>query len=559
MKNTTDVVRESNIVISSLSTILTTIIMKLFKLDTLLYGPLNIICTELFYNFEFIKRVITIYEIINLKYFFLFGTIFLTIFFSYFGHKNSNFLQYFKKNKYQIIKISERTKMIPINEYFLNNKYCSDNTKYRISIPESSIGFSPNIIKSLKSDYNTKMFFHDKKYNIHGYYVWNLNKFTLENKSTEDKSAMSINTKFVEDLELAIHKKSPLSIVDYLDKIENEYSVFLNKQNEKCLYFVKYYFDSHYNNLTLPACAYYDMYNSDTDFKCDPLLFFNTFFHNKKQYLMDLINSMKTQNKTLYYEFGQIPKLGLILYGPPGTGKSNFAYRLARFMNRHIITLDLMSFTRMQVLNTLQNPAFGDHGIIKPSSVIFLFDEFDDTVFELYNRDKLRKNYYDMMIKKNNFIKQVCTNQDVLDDSTSKESEKYDSMIKSVKEVVKNNEDLVTMNQMLEIFQGSVPLDGAIFIATTNKFEEINKIFPQLFRHGRLSPIFFGNFNGKTIKEICKYYFGPDIEINIGDEFCPDISNSLLLEWVQHSYKLNNGIEIFKTKLNEFLRDKNMN
>lgn len=73
----------------------------------------------------------------------------------------------------------------------------------------------------------------------------------------------------------------------------------------------------------------------------------------------------------------------------------------------------------------------------------------------------------------------------------------------------------ITLEDLLEIFQGPVPLDGSIIIATTNKYEEISKLCPALFRPGRLTPIHFNNLEKDILNEMTKYFFAKDFPNDI--------------------------------------------
>lgn len=72
----------------------------------------------------------------------------------------------------------------------------------------------------------------------------------------------------------------------------------------------------------------------------------------------------------------------------------------------------------------------------------------------------------------------------------------------------------ITLEDLLEIFQGPVPLDGSIIIATTNKFEEISKLCPALFRPGRLTPFHFGNVDRYILNEMSVYFFEKELPEN---------------------------------------------
>lgn len=118
----------------------------------------------------------------------------------------------------------------------------------------------------------------------------------------------------------------------------------------------------------------------------------------------------------------------------------------------------------------------------------------------------------------------------------------------------------ITLEDLLEIFQGPVPLDGSIIIATTNKYEEISKLCPALFRPGRLTPIHFNNLEKDILNNMTKYFFAKDFpnDIELSNNIPPShvieiLSEVKLCESDDISYdKFVNSIR----EINEFYKQK---
>jgi hypothetical protein len=55
--------------------------------------------------------------------------------------------------------------------------------------------------------------------------------------------------------------------------------------------------------------------------------------------------------------------------------------------------------------------------------------------------------------------------------------------------------------------------------------------------------IYFKNFNGKIIKNVCEHYF--KITHDIDDNFEPNITNSMIIKWVINLKDNENGYDIF--------------
>jgi hypothetical protein len=76
-----------------------------------------------------------------------------------------------------------------------------------------------------------------------------------------------------------------------------------------------------------------------------------------------------------------------------------------------------------------------------------------------------------------------------------------------------NKSDVLRLRDLLELFQGPVPVRDRIIVATTNNFEQIKSIIPPLFRPGRLTPIKFTYLDWDSLQELCQYYFNNQLNM----------------------------------------------
>lgn len=101
--------------------------------------------------------------------------------------------------------------------------------------------------------------------------------------------------------------------------------------------------------------------------------------------------------------------------------------------------------------------------------------------------------------------------------------------------------DVLRFADLLELFQGPVPIKDRMIIATTNNYEEIKETLPALFRPGRLTTLRFDYIDWNSFKELVFYYFEKQVEI---EEFEIKIPTSQLVELaIKHS--INNNIDEF--------------
>lgn len=257
-------------------------------------------------------------------------------------------------------------------------------------------------------------------------------------------------------------------------------------------------------------------------------IYMDTHFHTEKDRLWSLIKEID-QNKEYFQKYGQTPKLNLLLHGPPGTGKSSFAYRVAMTLRRDIISMDLTKYPNRYVIDKLMhgyiNICLTNGFMINPCRLVYVFDEFDRTIEFLIAAQDKEKRVFESKLKAmsagNGIAALLCGNTGKSKSGGRKSRESGDSDCEADDLTIPSEFDssatdpsitaiasqLLTIKDLLEIFQGVVDVNGRLIFAMTNHFDKIKAECPALFRPGRLTPVYFGYIGKETLCEIVEYYF----------------------------------------------------
>ena len=118
----------------------------------------------------------------------------------------------------------------------------------------------------------------------------------------------------------------------------------------------------------------------------------------------------------------------------------------------------------------------------------------------------------------------------------------------------------ITLTDLLELFQGSVPYCRPIFIATTNNYDKMinhasyGERLKALFRPGRMEPVYCQNLSNEIFDEICVHHFGRKSGLKTEDVSFEklEISISSVINLVEKILiddgDINNFLERFKSK-----------
>jgi ATP-dependent 26S proteasome regulatory subunit len=226
--------------------------------------------------------------------------------------------------------------------------------------------------------------------------------------------------------------------------------------------------------------------------------FQNLFFDNREMVLKKVDYFL--QNKAWYFEKGIPYSLGIGLHGPPGTGKTSFIKALANYTKRHIVTISLkMIKTKKQLDGVFFEDRYS--GCNKKNSVgfdkkIIVFEDIDcigDIV-----KDRAKK-----------VAQQPVYLPNVNPFSIPDDKELKNGFVKIDGLTAKPIEDPITLDDILNLWDGICETPGRIMVLTSNHYEELD---PALKRPGRIDiTLEMQKASREIIAEMHRHLFKQDI------------------------------------------------
>ena len=493
-----------------LATLAATLITKKFHLDTIYYGIIFSLVMSSLNNATFDVSQLSIKYTYAYAYPVACIIIITIVVYKYKGFL-LNTVRY--NTKYTTIKLFNGRDVEIFKDYIIYNpKIFTDLSELNIGDVDdewSRRNNSPSFSNSIIGDYDIPQAFKDTNFDVEGLVTWRKFKKTFkdQNKNSENKEMFDNEWIHIYP-EFKIDKKlSKINFVSYLGKI-NSY-VSAKNDNTSTLTSTKVFFkdtkcDSNH------VVTFYK--GPKTSLKERKKTFIDSFFHKEKKRLWNTLKNVHYHPEK-YESYGQSPRINLLLHGPPGSGKSSMIFRLARCLERDIISIDLRDTdSKKQIYQIIQRPVVnGCNGQAK--DVIIVLEEIDMAIKELNNRS---------MLKDKLNIALSSTYDKIIND------DKDDDISKLNRVRSEYPSERFVLRDLLDIFQGTIPVNGSIIIATTNKFNEIKNICPELFRNGRMTPVYFGYLDKKYIQKMSKYYFGRELDIKLKDK--PNIPTSTIVE-----------------------------
>lgn len=295
----------------------------------------------------------------------------------------------------------------------------------------------------------------------------------------------------------------------FLDRIKHDY---LESIKEKRLYkkFI-YSLEKTEYETTNRECWMECEFESNRKFE-------NTFFERKDEIVEQI--EFFINNKSWYDNMGIPYNLGICLHGSPGTGKTSFVKALANYTGRNIIQLSLKLIeTKQQLVSFFYEKMYTESNKTpcEFSNKIILLEDVDcasDILFQRKDEDDNSKNKTES---------QTYTIKP--SDSTDVSKQLFENI-----KIDNKNKNKVTLDDVLNLFDGVCETPGRIIIITTNYYSKLDSAFT---RPGRfditiemknanrqmICDMFFMFFNKrfpkKNIPSIRDYEFTPAELVNM--------------------------------------------
>ena len=227
------------------------------------------------------------------------------------------------------------------------------------------------------------------------------------------------------------------------------------------------------------------------------------YFEGKKE-IMKQIQFFR-DNKSWYQKYGKPYTLGICSYGKPGCGKTSFEKALAKYLNRHLIIVDISKIKTQKEADQIFFSEKINGKDIPYEKRIYIFPDIDamESVMSRENKDKQDKTLeinkvIENFRKKDVIEKDVLTLLDFYDNPKPKDQ----------------SNDLLNLSKMLNIIDGIPERTGQIIICCTNHPEKLD---PALLRPGRVDCLI--HFDKMTSENVLKMVTNYSGEININKKY----------------------------------------
>lgn len=381
---------------------------------------------------------------------------------------------------------------------------------------------------------------HDKIYNITDYLIeavdpiWLGNNIYLEaiKSAKENENNNNISYDYIlysKKYDFTKLKQFIIDITKQYDEYIIEYEKKLDRANDGKHYHFTYLRSKNpdYCSRSFTAGISYD--NEDQNIKyyenkyeLQKLQFntnktFDNIFFEQKEILKQRLDFF-LKNPDYYKKLGIPHSFGLMFYGKPGCGKTSAIKAIAKYTKRHIVEIPL---SRIKKFGELKDIFFMDkynHVDLSFENKIIVFEDIDCMSDIIKKRDINNDN---IKIKTNNEVQdensRITINGDFINckltdtDIESKQIVLMRSKILNLLDV--NQEDPITLQNILNLIDGIIEQPGRILIFTTNHPDQLDDA---LIRPGRVDlQLEFKLCSNEIIKNIITHIYSQSIPDDI--------------------------------------------
>ena len=313
-------------------------------------------------------------------------------------------------------------------------------------------------------------------------------------------------------LQIYSYKHSLCYLKNYIDNITNEHLMTIKdkRSNKKFIYVLDNVKKDDDDSKYASWSEY--VFESNRTFK-------NIFFDGKQ----DIINKIDyfTTKKEWYCEKGIPHSLGIGLHGPPGTGKTSLIKAIANHTGRHIIVIPLKLIkTKQQLEYYFFEDTYNydnEKRDITFDKKIIVFEDIDcigDIILERKNERNKSKNLNGISggnNSSNNLNGLIKTENDTV--KVSDVLQTICDINGSTNSGVNSGEQPITLDDILNLWDGIRETPGRMLIITSNHYEKLDSA---LTRPGRIDITHkLDNASRNTIAEIYHHLFQKHIDRDI--------------------------------------------
>lgn len=538
---------------TAIATLFTGYLVKKFALDNLYYGfAYTIVLSSWSYLSSFRNSGISLPLVeVGESFRWIFGSVVLLIIFGIYRYYVSKSKP--KSEEYVRIYIYDSVKMSKFMKYI---RMYPENFQRDcdINIGDKDLAFrtlqgkalDDNLIDITSEIDDVQIPFKDTNFNVSGYICWHKEKREL---SDEDRKNPKVNALYLKYLEIALRKGdrevNPRKFADDFiahlrekdaSAIKLDYIKIMKNKSGQCIN----------HNVTI-----YKGPKRTPEVKEN--LYMHTFFHQERDRLWSVIKKID-QDPNFFINNGQGARINLLLWGPSGAGKSSYVYRVAMCLDRHIISLDLRNQSKSEIYQVIQRPVIEGSENDSYTKCVLMFEEFDISILELYQQARRRLALEEMWKHYRTNDREspaMPTTKKKKDEDDNDEDKGEDETDKKLNKSLLAVDSEFGLRDLLEIFQGPIPMNGMILMATTNKYDEIRQLCPELFRPGRLTPVYFGYILREVLQDISKHYFGQKLEFYLPETMT--VPTSQIIDLAMESKLQDKPFEYFSQHLQTLL------